>query len=209
VFQHSDPTGSGGPAPSSHQLGHRSAEALLQNQERVIAVDESRSDLDRSFDTSRSKAHIDIAVATIERLGSVIVDAHTETHSIEAAGACCVLCVANEGSSNAVAPVFSSDIQVMDFWRIATREVAVPERLVVSPSHEVEPVTLVQPRQTENGCHRIDLSSRERSDVGHDDQSALIRFGTTRRGTRLLTLHYSREPRPRSSVPVPTVSSAI
>ena len=100
-------------ASAERQLWHQAAESFLPSQERVIDIDESCANLDRSLHASRSIARIDIPASAVERLSSYTSDADAETYSIEAAGACLVLCTANKGGSNALASMFHADEHVL------------------------------------------------------------------------------------------------
>lgn len=75
--------------------------------------------------------------------------------------------------------MFCSDVHVLQLGRIGEREVDVAERLVTCPSHEVEAVALVHPRQPENRRHRVELRLLERSDVDDDEQTARSKPGPT------------------------------
>ena len=132
---------------------------------RVVDFDRPRADLDRPLHARRGDTCIDVAAHAVQRLGSRIVDAHSETQAIESTSACFALSMDCQRGTNTVSPVLRPDLYILKFRRIGQREVCVREWLSTPPSDEINPVALVQARQAEDCRDRLNLTWIERMDL--------------------------------------------
>lgn len=156
----------------------------------VVDLDRAGSDLDRPIDTTRFEADVDISARPVEGLRRSVVDADSDPDRGEAPIACRSLRRRDQRRCDTCSPVAVRNLDVLQLRRFGQREMEVAKGSPLVPRDQVEPVTLVQARETENFPDLLNLSLVERPNFEHrtwisaalagDDSVRLVYLGKGR-----------------------------
>ena len=132
-------------------------DALLPDEPGVIDVEGAGAEPDRFLDPLRAETGVDEPESSVHRLGGHVLDAHAKTEPIEASSVRFPLRMSDECGRHSATPRVGAYFDILQFGGIAERKMKMPDRFVALPGDEVDAIALVQPSQTEEARHGLDL----------------------------------------------------